>query len=238
MGTYPIAFLADALMEQGKLDDATAALTRARAAPRPESGTLVFLHDSRARLSILRGEFAGGLDKLLEVGRLFEAVGGRTRPSSPGARRPRLPSCGWATRTKHAGWQPRNLRSPAPGARPGRSAQPSARWDWWRAAGRASCCWRRPSRWSPTHPRDSSTRRRAPSWELHFIAPTDARRRATTPPSTRAGDALRHDPRRTSRDRASGDRCAATTDRPARRRVAHTQRAARGRTGGRGPHEP
>ncbi len=75
--TYPIAFLADALMEQGRLDDAAAALARARSQPRPESGSLVFLLDSRARLSILRGDVAGGLDQLRGVGRLYEAVGGQ-----------------------------------------------------------------------------------------------------------------------------------------------------------------
>ncbi len=72
------AFLADALMEQGKLDDAAAALDRAgfggslpgRAHP------LLFL-DSHARLRLLRGDLAGGLEELLDAGRRFEAVGGR-----------------------------------------------------------------------------------------------------------------------------------------------------------------
>jgi DNA-binding CsgD family transcriptional regulator len=74
---YPVALLADAQMEQGKLDAAAAALTRVRSEARPESAAFVFLHDSRARLRILRGDVAGGRDKLLEVGRLFEAVGGQ-----------------------------------------------------------------------------------------------------------------------------------------------------------------
>ena len=72
------AFLADALMEQGKLDDAAAALDRAgfgeslpgRAHP------LLFL-DSHARLRLLRGDLAGGLEDMLDAGRRFEAVGGR-----------------------------------------------------------------------------------------------------------------------------------------------------------------
>jgi DNA-binding CsgD family transcriptional regulator/tetratricopeptide (TPR) repeat protein len=71
------AFLADALMEQGKLDDAAAALDRAgfggslpgRAHP------LLFL-DSHARLRLLRGDLAGGLEEMLDAGRRFEAVGG------------------------------------------------------------------------------------------------------------------------------------------------------------------
>jgi DNA-binding CsgD family transcriptional regulator len=75
--SYPAAFLADALMEQGKLDDATAVLTRAGSQREPDSGSAVFLRDSRARLRILRGDLAGGVHELFEVGRLFEAVGGR-----------------------------------------------------------------------------------------------------------------------------------------------------------------
>jgi hypothetical protein len=74
--SYPAAFLADALMEQGKLDDAEAVLTRGGSGPKPDSGSLVFPRDSRARLRILRGDVAGGLPELLEVGRTFEAVGG------------------------------------------------------------------------------------------------------------------------------------------------------------------
>jgi DNA-binding CsgD family transcriptional regulator/tetratricopeptide (TPR) repeat protein len=74
--SYPAAYLADALMEQGKLDDAEAVLARDGSGPKPESGSLVFPRDSRARLSILRGDLAGGVAELREVGRIFEAVGG------------------------------------------------------------------------------------------------------------------------------------------------------------------
>jgi DNA-binding CsgD family transcriptional regulator/tetratricopeptide (TPR) repeat protein len=74
--SFPAAFLADSLMEQGKLDDAAAVLAGIGSAPKPESGSLVFPRDSRARLSILRGDVGGGLAELLEVGKLFEAVEG------------------------------------------------------------------------------------------------------------------------------------------------------------------
>jgi DNA-binding CsgD family transcriptional regulator/tetratricopeptide (TPR) repeat protein len=74
--SFPAAFLADSLMEQGKLDDAAAVLAGIESGPKPESGSLVFPRDSRARLSILRGDVEGGLAELLEVGRLFEAVEG------------------------------------------------------------------------------------------------------------------------------------------------------------------
>jgi DNA-binding CsgD family transcriptional regulator/tetratricopeptide (TPR) repeat protein len=75
---YSLAFLADALMEQGKLDDAAAAL--ARAGTREsflDSAGIVYLPDSRARLRMLRGDLAAGLEETLEAGRRFEAVGGR-----------------------------------------------------------------------------------------------------------------------------------------------------------------
>jgi DNA-binding CsgD family transcriptional regulator len=75
---HAAAFLADALMEQGKLDEAAAALARAGLGePLPENARLLYLRDSSARLRILRGDVAGGLAELLETGRAFEAVGSR-----------------------------------------------------------------------------------------------------------------------------------------------------------------
>ena len=70
------AFLADALMEQGRLDDATAALaTIAFRESRLDSERVLFLRDSSARLRILRGDPAGGAEQLLEAGRAFDDVG-------------------------------------------------------------------------------------------------------------------------------------------------------------------
>jgi len=72
------AFLADALMEQGKLDAATAALASIDfRESRLDSERVLFLRDSSARLRILRGDPAGGVEELLEAGRRFEAVGSR-----------------------------------------------------------------------------------------------------------------------------------------------------------------
>jgi DNA-binding CsgD family transcriptional regulator/tetratricopeptide (TPR) repeat protein len=72
------AFLADALMEQGRLDDAAAALARAGGGePLPDSASLLYLGDSSARLRILRGDLAGGLEDMLQAGRRFESVGSR-----------------------------------------------------------------------------------------------------------------------------------------------------------------
>src|SRR5262249_53728257 len=72
------AILGDALMEQGKLDDAEAALMRGGLGEAP-AGTVhpyIFL-DRRARFRMLRGDLTGGLEEMLEAGRPFEAVGGR-----------------------------------------------------------------------------------------------------------------------------------------------------------------
>jgi DNA-binding CsgD family transcriptional regulator len=70
------AFLADALMEQGRLDDAAAVLaTIAFRESRLDSERVIFLRDSSARLRILRGDPAGGAEQLLEAGRGFDLVG-------------------------------------------------------------------------------------------------------------------------------------------------------------------
>jgi DNA-binding NarL/FixJ family response regulator len=73
---HAAAFLADALMEQGKLDDAAAALARAESSDTlPDTVRMLYLGDSSARLRILRGDLAGGVAELLDAGRRFEGVG-------------------------------------------------------------------------------------------------------------------------------------------------------------------
>jgi DNA-binding CsgD family transcriptional regulator/tetratricopeptide (TPR) repeat protein len=73
---HAAAFLADALMEQGRLEEAEAALARvARGRSLPDSVRLLYLRDSSARLRILRGDLAGGVAELLDAGRRFEAMG-------------------------------------------------------------------------------------------------------------------------------------------------------------------
>ena len=72
------AFLADTLMEQGKLDEATAALASiAFRESRLDSERVLFLRDSSARLRIVRGDLAGGAEQLVEAGRRFDLVGSR-----------------------------------------------------------------------------------------------------------------------------------------------------------------
>jgi DNA-binding CsgD family transcriptional regulator/tetratricopeptide (TPR) repeat protein len=73
------AFLAEALMEQGKLDEAAAALARTgigQSLPDDDS-RLLYFPDVRARLRLLNGDLAGGLEEMLDTGRRFEAVGTR-----------------------------------------------------------------------------------------------------------------------------------------------------------------
>src|SRR6266487_1875331 len=73
---HAAAFLADALMEQGRLKEAEAALARvARGRSLPDSVRLLYLRDSSARLRTLRGDLAGGVAELLDAGRRFEAMG-------------------------------------------------------------------------------------------------------------------------------------------------------------------
>src|SRR6266516_1122218 len=75
---HAAAFLADALMEQGDLDGATAALAPVGLGESlPGSERLLYLRDSSARLRILRGDLAGGAAEMLDIGRRFESVGSR-----------------------------------------------------------------------------------------------------------------------------------------------------------------
>jgi DNA-binding CsgD family transcriptional regulator len=72
-----IYLLADALMEQGKLDEAAEAMERVGwGSPLPESAPGLVLRHSRARLRMLSGDLTGGLEDMLDAGRLFETVGG------------------------------------------------------------------------------------------------------------------------------------------------------------------
>jgi DNA-binding CsgD family transcriptional regulator len=75
---HSAAFLADALMEQGRIDDAADVLVRAGfGEDLPDSARLLYLRDTSARLRIVRGDLAGGLAEMLDTGRRFEAVGSR-----------------------------------------------------------------------------------------------------------------------------------------------------------------
>jgi DNA-binding CsgD family transcriptional regulator len=75
---HSATFLAEALMEQGKLDDAAAVLARTGFDESlPDDARLLFFPDVRARLRMLNGDLAGGLEAMLEAGRRFESVSSR-----------------------------------------------------------------------------------------------------------------------------------------------------------------
>ncbi len=79
---HAAAFLADALMEQGRLDDAAAALGLAeRGEALAGTARWLYFANSSARLRILRGALAGGVAELLDGGRRYEAVGVRNPAS-------------------------------------------------------------------------------------------------------------------------------------------------------------
>lgn len=70
------AFLADALMEQGRLEEAAAALEWAdMPEPTPATGLWYRVLDSRARLLMLQGRTKEGLDAMLACGRCYEVHG-------------------------------------------------------------------------------------------------------------------------------------------------------------------
>jgi DNA-binding CsgD family transcriptional regulator len=71
------SFRSDALMEQGKLEEAAMALARAEVGEAPAETARALLLLSRARLRMLRGDLRGGLEDALDAGRHYEAVGGR-----------------------------------------------------------------------------------------------------------------------------------------------------------------
>jgi DNA-binding CsgD family transcriptional regulator len=75
---YLAAYLAEALMEQGKLDEAAVALDRyGLGESLPDDARLLFLPNIRARLRMQNGDLAGGLEDMLDTGRRYEELGGR-----------------------------------------------------------------------------------------------------------------------------------------------------------------
>lgn len=74
----PIAKLADTLMERGEQPAAAGALERiAPGEELPDTVHLLSFRESRARLRILQSRTREGLAELLELGRRYEALGGR-----------------------------------------------------------------------------------------------------------------------------------------------------------------
>ena len=75
---------ADALMEQGRLDEAATVFAESDWATwTPDDAPTYPARNSRARLRVLRGDVEGGLEELLRAGRGFEAAGGRNPAFMP-----------------------------------------------------------------------------------------------------------------------------------------------------------
>jgi tetratricopeptide (TPR) repeat protein len=75
---HAAAFLADVLIEKGRLDDAAAALARAGTEETlPDSTRLLYFRNSKARLGVHRGDLRGGVAELLDEGKYHESVGHR-----------------------------------------------------------------------------------------------------------------------------------------------------------------
>jgi DNA-binding CsgD family transcriptional regulator/tetratricopeptide (TPR) repeat protein len=81
----PFVYLeAEALMEQGRLDEAVRVLPAAGLGESsPDDAPVYALRNTLARLRVLRGDVDGGLEALLAAGQHFEAVGGRNPAFMP-----------------------------------------------------------------------------------------------------------------------------------------------------------
>ena len=234
---HAAAFLADSLMEQGRLDEAAAVLAGAWPGEAPPGSTrLLFLGDSARRLRLLRGDLAGGLEEMLEAGRLFEEVGSRNPAfiawRSPaalallqlGRRDEAGPLAEEEVELAHVGCPAGARRGPACGG-PGRGRRARARAP--RGSGRRPGG-RRPARAregpddlggaSPSQPPRGGREQLRQALELATICGAT--------PSPHVPSASFSPPAR------------APARRPERRRVADAERAARGRDGSRRAHEP
>jgi DNA-binding CsgD family transcriptional regulator len=74
---YLHGYLADALMEQGKVDEAAAVLARGAYGGDYDTAHAHWFLDSRARVRIVSGDLRQGLEDTFAARRSFEAVGGR-----------------------------------------------------------------------------------------------------------------------------------------------------------------
>jgi DNA-binding CsgD family transcriptional regulator/tetratricopeptide (TPR) repeat protein len=76
--------LADALLEQGKVEEAAAALKQAGwRTQAPENGPVLYLRHTGARLLLLTGDLEGALAETLDAGGRFEAIGGHNPAFMP-----------------------------------------------------------------------------------------------------------------------------------------------------------
>jgi DNA-binding CsgD family transcriptional regulator len=84
LDAYSRSLLADALIEQGRVEEAATALEPARGRESMADGAAAhFLRHSQARFRILQGDLAGGLEDMLDAGPSFERIGSRNPALEP-----------------------------------------------------------------------------------------------------------------------------------------------------------
>ena len=206
----PAQYLADALIEQGKLDEAAEVLPGGAFEDDADTAHAHWFLDSRARFRLVSGDLRRGLDEMFAVGRSFEAVGGRNPAFVPS----------WQSQAAAAllllGEQDdarplaeEGLYRPAAGPRRGRSAELCGSRASSRAVSEGSASSRRRPQRSMDRLRSSSMRKRGPSWARPFAGRTVAQRRASI-------SAERSSSRRSAGRRLSGSAPRPSFSRPAR----------------------
>ncbi len=234
------SFLGESLMEQGRLEEAAAVMSRGGAREASEILRADVFLDRRARLRMLRGDLPGGLEQLLEAGRRFEAVGGRNPAFMPWRSQAALALLQLDRPEEAAALAQEELElarvsggaaGAGGGAAGGRTGRGRRRGDaapagGGRAAGRLA-----------GQARAGQGAHRAGGGPAPGQSAHEGARAAA--PGGRAGHHLWGNPAcRPGRERAAGDRGTAAPDRAQRGRVAYPERAAGGRAGGRGADQP
>jgi tetratricopeptide (TPR) repeat protein len=237
---YLHGYLADALMEQGKIDAAAAVLARGAYEDDYDTAHAHWFLDSRARFRMVSGDLRQGLEDTFAARRCFEAVGGRNPAfmawrSQAALTLLRLGEEDQARRLVEEELDLARTRAAPPSARrgstgsgPRRGRRRRARTPSRSGRGAQGLAGEARARKSP-HRARGGTPPRQPSHRRPRAA--SARRRA-------GDDVRRSAPRRASRDGAARHRRAASTDCPERRRLADAERTAHRADGGRRSHEP
>ena len=234
---YLAANRAEALLEQGKLDEAAAALDRSGLDESlPNDARLLFLPNIRARLRMLRGDLAGGLGPARCWPPIRRARGRNPAFMAWRASRPRPAPARRAGRGPRLRWRKSSSFARTWGA-PWRSARPCERRTGPKGA-RVARASRGGGRVLTNSPAKPEPRRRAPSWGGTSGVPVAAPRRAS---SCDARVELATICGATPSSRAPRPNFAPLGRGPARCpewcQIAHAERAARRPDGGQ-PYEP
>ena len=234
---HAAAFLADSLMEQGRLDEAAAALAGAWPGELlPAARACSSSATAPGACACCAATWPAASRRCSRPDACFEAVGSRN-PAFIAWRSPAaLALLRLGERDEAGRWHGKRSSSRAPGVPRGRLAPPSAQPVWSRAASAGSLCSRK--RWRCWAGPGEARAREGAHGAGGGAAPRPTAARSARSASTcgRAGDDLRrHGARSARRARAPRHRRPSAPHRPERRRVADAKRAPRRRDGGRGP---